>query len=484
MPLTIIESVLTGPPPYAPADILTFLRGASEQDFDKFIQRFTNQWNIQVVPACADEVTRILAAPTPLSDADVTLFVRGAGADQIKQMEAQYPDFSSAIKSAYSHWPLAETPGVGPITPLPNPPAPTVVPAGPPVTVAPAGRPDIHAFLDVLPGSPPQFTTGNDTVRLLGYNISPPGTTPCTVTQDNFTAVCETAANNGGNSVRLFGFQSMGGPNNWQSFDAALDTAKAHGLKVVWVLGNQWGDCQKIEPGTAADGYHQPEWYRTGYKQAGGGNALSYRDFSLATVQRYAQNPTVAIWSLLNEAEAGTVVQGTTCPNETLSSQAMTGFVADMASAIRAVDANHLLTLGTRGQENNCGLQGSHYLAVQEPMDVLTLHSYDMSYERAQNLSAQALSAGKPLIMAEHGQCANPDDCSLSYDASDLASRACTMQKLAVGFAGLGVAGEIPWFLEPPSSTADGYRITATDPLIERLKNFASGGSFPVDEVC
>ena len=188
-------------------------------------------------------------------------------------------------------------------------------------------------------------------------------------------------------------------PGQWQGFDDALSAAKAHGLKVVWVLGNQWGNCENIEPGTSDDGYHQPAWYQGGYKQAGGGNALSYRDFVQATAQRYKDNPTIAMWSLLNEAEAGTVVVGTTCPNETLSSQAMTGFVADMASAIRAVDPHHLLTLGTRGQTDNCGLQDDHYMSVQKPLDVLTLHSYAMSYDRAQALSKNASDAGKPLIM-------------------------------------------------------------------------------------
>ena len=263
-----------------------------------------------------------------------------------------------------------------------------------------------------------------------------------------------------------------------------MSTAKAHGLKIVWVLGNQWGNCENIEPGTASDGYHQPAWYQTFYKQVGGNNSQSYRDFALSTVQRYKNDPTIAMWSLLNEAEAGTVVQGTDCPNETLSSQAMTGFVADMASAIRAVDHNHLLTLGTRGQENNCGLQGDNYLAVQEPLDVLGMHSYAMTYARAQALSGFALTAGKPLVMDEHAACPDTVDCGPNADPVAIASRACEMEKFAVGLAGLGVAGEMPWHLEGPNSTANGYSIMSDDPLIGRLKKFAEGGSFPVDEAC
>ena len=201
-------------------------------------------------------------------------------------------------------------------------------------------------------------------------------------------------------------------------------------------------------------------------------------------MQRYQNDPTIAMWSLLSEAEAGTVVLGTTCPNETLASQAMAGFVADMASAIRAVDKNHLITLGTRGQEDNCGLQGNNYLTVQAPLDVLSLHSYDISYSRAQVLSGYALAAKKPLFMGEHAQCADPFDCGPNTDPSALASRACEMHKFAVGLAGLGVAGEMPWHLEAPNSTADGYSIMNDDPLVGRMKKFAAGGSFPVDERC
>ena len=484
LPRDLLTRVLQGPGPYSQADLVAFTGGASVADYLDFEGAHSDALAL-LGKACAGDLTRILAAAPPFSNADLTLFGRVCSQAQWNQLLNKFPEVYTAFQDASKALPIAET--FAPAPPPPPVPPPPAVPAGPPVKLAAAGVPDPNAFLKVLPGTPPQFTTGAGPLRLVGYNVATPGTGDCNVPLSDFASLCANVAANGGNSLRMFAFQSMGGPGNWQGFDSALATARAHGLKIDWVLGNQWTNCEKVEPDTAPDGYHEPAWYTTGYKQAGGGNPLSYRDFALATVQRYRNDSTLGIWSLLNEAEAGTVGgSGTSCPDEGVASRAMTGFVADMASAIRAIDTNHLLALGTRGQDDNCGLQGSHYLSVQAPLDVLTLHSYDVSYTWAQNLTQQAGGVGKPLILSEHARCADDslEDCSPSTDPLVLQARACEMEKFAVGLAGLGVAGELPWYMQAAGGEPDGYSLSATDPLVARLKKFAAGGSLAVNEAC
>ena len=470
------------PPPFSNADLEVFAAQAPHDDMIEFSDHYPDarEW---LVTACSAESARISTASQPFSDADLVMFGRASTSIQWSAMRVRYPSFGTWFQTA-------EAKLSGPSRTFPPlAPPPPAIPAGPPVQLTKAGTPNPDAFLRVWADgtTAPQFTTGDGPVRLVGYNVPTPGLGPCTVSLSDFQSLCATVADNGGNALRMFAFQGMGAPGNWTGLDGAVDAARSHGLKIDWVLGNQWKDCQNVEPGTASDGYHEPAWYSAGYKQVGANNTLSYRDFVLETVDRYKNESSIGMWTLLNEAEAGTVVDGggTSCPDEAVAFSAMTSFVADMTSAIRGRDKNHLIALGPRGQTNNCGLAADHYLAVQAPVDVLTLHNYAMTYTRATDLVTLARGAKKALVLGEHAECVDPaGDCSWSDDPAAVQRRACDMDKFATGLAGLGVAGELVWSMLPRGSARDGYSIQPDDPLVARIKAFAAGGPRRVDEAC
>ena len=202
--MSITKALLQGPPPpYNPADIVTFSRSASTNDFHNFnaINPGDPNWYYgTIVPACASEVTRILGTDAPFTDADLMFFTRTSTPEQQDEMYAKYPDFMDWQYEVVQRWPLAATVVVNGEAVPPPPPAP--VPVGPPVNLTPAGKAEPNAFLEIAPDSPdlpPQFAAGNGTLRLVGFNVATPGTVPCTVNLNNFTDT----------------IQSMGGPGRW-----------------------------------------------------------------------------------------------------------------------------------------------------------------------------------------------------------------------------------------------------------------------------
>ncbi len=103
----------------------------------------------------------------------------------------------------------------------------------------------------------------------------------------------------GKEAFRAWFFQSLattGGQRDWRAFDHTLSVARAHGVKVIATLTNQWGDCE-------AGGYKADSWYTNGYKQLDPGGVTSYRKWVAQVVSRYRNNPTILAWQLINEAE-------------------------------------------------------------------------------------------------------------------------------------------------------------------------------------
>ena len=169
--------------------------------------------------------------------------------------------------------------------------------------------------------------------------------------------------------VRTWFFQSYGGPGNWSQFDRVLNAAAARGIKVIPTLANQWGDCE------ASGVYKGRSWYEAGYRGTGDGYALSYRDYAVAVATHYANNPTIAFWQLMNEAEASDW-RGGPCDN-IAGGNALRSFADDVSGAVRAVDANHLIDLGTMGG-GQCGTQGSEFQNIHAGPNIglCEIHDY------------------------------------------------------------------------------------------------------------
>ncbi|MGH9276963.1 MAG: cellulase family glycosylhydrolase [Acidimicrobiales bacterium] len=278
----------------------------------------------------------------------------------------------------------------------------------------------------------------------------------------------------GANAVRTWFFQRYWeqGPaaNPWAPFDRLLTAAAARGMKVIPALVNQWNDCEH-------DVFEKNHgFYASAYQSPGFGYARSFRDWAVMVATRYATNATVAFWQLANEAQPSycsdtsrTCSPGTNptyqCPGD--AAAVLRAFADDMTARLKAVDANHLVSLGTIGS-GQCGAQEDQYRHVHAgAVDVCEVHDYNHAAAAvpgdqwngfALRLS-QCQGLGKPIfvgeagIRADVGQEATP--CAITGES--LARRARYFDaKMAAQFAA-GMDGFLIWekILEASDSAAN-----------------------------
>ena len=282
--------------------------------------------------------------------------------------------------------------------------------------------------------------------------------------QEMNAVFAEMAQNSGSVAVRTWFFQSYGAPSAWWQYDRVLNAAAAHGIKIIPSLVNQWGACEPGHP------YLSLPWYQSGYKQATNGYPLSYRDFAITMARHYANNPTIAFWQLVNEAEAASS-HGGAC-DAVAAAQAMRGFADDVSSAMKSVDHHHLINLGTMGG-GQCGTSGSSYQYVNGGnTDICEIHDYapkaimggrssgtvpDINYCAALN---------KPLFAGEVGIDASvlPNwSVSGAVTSSTLAARAALFQQKMDELFRLGGVGFLIWSKSPTGQSSH-FMVGTGDP--------------------
>ncbi len=207
--------------------------------------------------------------------------------------------------------------------------------------------------------------------------------------------------------IRFWAFQNFfvsDGSFNWTNFDQVLTIAAAHGDKVIPVLANQYNYCD----GTAKD----LAWYQSGYKTAVGPATLStYREYVSKVVTRYAGNPTIAMWQLVNEGEA--VNSDGSC-DESAALPAMLAFSNDVGGMVHALDPNHLVSLGTLAGYSGSGRQwcgaanGDYQTLMASPgTDVCDFHDYGYPTQTDGNAFRSQPCYGDPDVprgrQADHG---------------------------------------------------------------------------------
>src|ERR1700694_1362383 len=168
----------------------------------------------------------------------------------------------------------------------------------------------------------------------------------------------------GQNAFRAWFFQDMvyssaGAAAKWTSFDQTLNDAAAAGQKVIVTLGSPRGSCD-----SPANQYKDITWYQGGYNQI----LSPYETYSAwvaDVVARYANNPAVLFWQLMNEPEAAAGFQNGSAIgcNETQAATALQTWAADMAARVKGIDPNHLLTVGSAGG-GQCGTSYQNYQAL------------------------------------------------------------------------------------------------------------------------
>ncbi len=277
----------------------------------------------------------------------------------------------------------------------------------------------------------------------------------------------EIRGSSGSVAIRTWFFQSYSG-DDYVQFDAVLAAAAARGIKIIPVLANQWGTCEGANDQSPYKGL---SWYQSGYKQPGDGYALSYRDYAIAMARRYADNPTIGFWQLMNETEASGSYTAGTC-NEAAAAAAIRSFADDVTGAIKAVDPNHLVNLGTMGG-GQCGTQGNDFSYVNGgSTDICEYHDYWPAVLGGSQWDGVAVDVnrchglGKPIFAGEVGLLAGvqPDwSVSSTVSAATLQQRATFIGEKADAAFNLGIAGFLVWNKTSTPSTS--YDVGPGDPV-------------------
>lgn len=269
---------------------------------------------------------------------------------------------------------------------------------------------------------------------------------------------------------RSWFFQSLAtrnGVRDWSAFDHTLQVAADHHVKVIVTLGNQWGDCEST-------GYKDLGWYQTRYLQQQGGELVSYRAWVQEAISRYRNDPTIAMWQLMNEAEASDSRYGN-C-QETSAASALRAFTDDVGGLAHSLDSRHLVNLGTLGS-GQCGTANANYqyLHSSAGTDLCEFHDYGspsvpMPGDEWNGLQVRLnqcnTNLGKPLFGGETG-------ISIPDEVATQSERASAFDaKLAAQFTA-GVVGELLWALNSNcSNDCTTYDIGPGDPSLALLSRY------------
>ncbi len=177
-------------------------------------------------------------------------------------------------------------------------------------------------------------------------------------------------ADTGATVVRFWAFQSYAtrtsdNLRDWTALDLVFARARAAGIKLVPTLENHFQDLTRGGQKDRVGGAQDYTWYSSGYKTAYGSPAYptSFQQYVTDIATRYAGDPTIAYWCIMNEPEAPTAT--------------MSAFVSDIAGRIKAADPNHLIGIGNQGKDEpgNVGPDWGALLALPN-IGIGTTHHY------------------------------------------------------------------------------------------------------------
>jgi len=260
----------------------------------------------------------------------------------------------------------------------------------------------------------------------------------------------------GANVVRTWFFQSVYAEGGWAPFDRLLSAAASRGMTVIPVLVNHWPDC---EP--SGDEQKTIAFYATGFRDPGYGYAQSFEAYARMVAAHYASNRAIAFWQLVNEAEtpAEPPAEPPLEPPPVVcgvgGAGALRAFASEMRDELRAVDPNHLVSLGTIGS-GQCGASYLEYRSLHEVVDICEVHDYGAPqaalpgdpFNGIAFRISQCNALGKPIFVGEAGIPADVGEDGLSTgttSAATLARRAQLFDAKMGAQLGAGMDGYLIW---------------------------------------
>lgn len=290
----------------------------------------------------------------------------------------------------------------------------------------------------------------------------------------------------GARVIRFWAYQPYtDGGQDWSGVDRVISVAKELRMLVIPVLEDGPGYCTGApNEGENKGQYENDTYYGEGYRKPYGKNRHSLRDYARLVAAQYRDEPTIAAWMIVNEAE-------TKQRNED-GTTVLVDMARDVARVIKEVDPNHLVTLGTQGN-GAIGASGQDFRDIYSlpEMDYTEVHDWgyygsdtepmpganadgslpDPNSEECRKQDAKiacsfaiAKDLNKPIVVGEAGIKANTP--------SQVTRRAELIGAKVVAAKEAGASGYLLW--EAGDVNREGYGIhpLGTDPVFEQLKRF------------
>ncbi|KIO30746.1 glycoside hydrolase family 5 protein [Tulasnella calospora MUT 4182] len=338
-----------------------------------------------------------------------------------------------------------------------------------------------------------KFTLGGSTFTVVGTNAY--WLAQKTPTQADLDKAFADIAATGATTVRTWGFNEVTsasgtyyqswsgstptinyGSNGLQKFDQVIASAKAHGLKLIVALTNNWQDYGGMDvyvKQIANSDNHDLFYTNSNVIQA-------FKNYIAVWVNRYKNEPTILAWELANEPRChGTTGTWTgTCTTSTI-----TQWVQNIGSYIKGLDSCHLVGIGDEGMGLNGdgtypytayeGLDFPTNLAISS-IDFGTAHLYPSQWGATSdpvgwgsqwitNHYTVQKQLNKPVILEEFGV---------------TSSQYSTYQTWLSTVVSSGLAGDLIWqagsTLSGGQTPQDGYAIFPSDSTYQLLTQHAA----------
>lgn len=275
------------------------------------------------------------------------------------------------------------------------------------------------------------------------------------------------------------GFEpSKGKYNNseYMELDYILCSAKAHHIKVILTLENNWDDyggiSRKLQweglPGgtdTAKTAFFRNEMCKEHYKEEA--NHIVNR-INHYTGIAYKDDPTIFAWDLMNEARYQNAPV-----DENKTGYTLRKWVDEMGSYIKGLEYNHMVCIGIEGQEskyNYGGDNGCPFVYIQQSpyIDFCTAHPYpDTSW--AKMTPAQTTTLVKAWIHDAHTLVKKP---FVIGEFNSLHNRDQYWPAVFGTVEKENAAGGLFWDYSN-RMLSDGYTILHGDPILTYFKQFS-----------
>jgi len=288
-----------------------------------------------------------------------------------------------------------------------------------------------------------------------------------------------TAAQNFGAYYQLWtnGTPSINtGPLGLSKFDYVIQSAKAHGIRLIVALTNNWSDyggmdvyVSQLNPGGTHDSFY------TNAKIIS-----AFQTYINAWLTRYKDEPTIMAWELANEPRCGGSSGSPSSACDATGGTTIFGWAKTISAYIKSIDKNHLVALGDEGwfQEANpptypyapgVGINFVNNLQIGT-LDFGTFHAYPESWGQAANETlwgvdwiathaAAQKAANKPVLLEEFGVTANQAQTyTLWYDA----------------IVASGLTGDLIWQAAVLPNYDDGFGVYPTGTVYPVMKSAAA----------